>query len=446
MRTERGTRLIAASVVALLLVLVTGCAKGQPSGAATPKSGKPAAAAGMPVYRVSASKFTFHGMPAQVPAGKPFQISFTNAESFAITHELVVVQVPNGKSAKDIAADAKKKGANGEPDWLHFGEIADVDTGATGVGTFDLPAGNYALTCWQTGKAGGGTGPAHASIGMVKPFTAAATTAPAGTAPPLYRVSASKFTFHGMPARVPAGKPFQISFTNAESFAITHELVVIKVPNGKSKADIAADAKKKGAKGEPDWLHFGEIGDVDTGATGVGTFDLPAGNYALTCWQTGKAGGGTGPVHASIGMVLPFTASASAPAPASTAPAVYRVSASKFTFHGMPARVPAGKPFQISFTNAESFAITHELVVIKVPSGKTKADVAADAKKKGAKGEPDWLHFGEIGDVDTGATGVGTFDLPAGNYALTCWQTGKAGGGNGPVHASIGMVLPFTVA
>ena len=170
MCTERSTRLIAVMMAALLFVLVTGCAKGRQSGSATPGSGRPAAA-GLPVYRVSASKFTFHGMPAQVPAGKPFSIAFTNAESFAITHELVVVRLPGGKTAKDVAADAKKKGADGEPDWLHFGEIGDVDTGATGVGMFDLPAGNYALTCWQTGKAGGGTGPAHASIGMVKPFT-----------------------------------------------------------------------------------------------------------------------------------------------------------------------------------------------------------------------------------------------------------------------------------
>jgi hypothetical protein len=37
--------------------------------------------------------------------------------------------------------------------------------------------------------------------------------------------------------------------------------------------------------------------------------DLPPGNYVATCWQTGKAGGGTGPPHVTIGMITSFTAS-----------------------------------------------------------------------------------------------------------------------------------------
>jgi hypothetical protein len=28
----------------------------------------------------------------------------------------------------------------------------------------------------------------------------------------------------------------------------------------------------------------------------------------------------------------------------------------------------------------------------------------------------------------------------------TCWQTGKAGGGNGPPHVTIGMIAPFTAS
>jgi uncharacterized cupredoxin-like copper-binding protein len=110
----------------------------------------------------------------------------------------------------------------------------------------------------------------------------------------------------------------------------------------------------------------------------------------------------------------------------------------------MPDSVPADKPFTIVFSNNESFDITHEMVVVAIPSGKTLDDLVADAKAKGVDSEADWLHFGEIGEVDTGATGVGTFNLPPGNYAIACWQDGKAGGGKGPVHASIGMAKAFT--
>ncbi len=435
--------LVAAVCTALAL---GGCAKGRNDTSTTAGKAK-AAPAGIPVYQVSVSKFTYQGMPDTVPAGKPFTIAFTNKESFEITHELVVVALPSGKTLDDLVADAKAKGPDSEDDWLHFGEIGEVDTGATGVGTFQLPAGNYAIACWQEGKAGGGKGPVHASIGMAKAFTAAASaSAPEAAAAPTYQVSVSKFTYQGMPDTVPAGKPFTIAFTNKESFEITHELVVVALPSGKTLDDLVADAKAKGPDSEDDWLHFGEIGEVDTGATGVGTFQLPAGNYAIACWQEGKAGGGKGPVHASIGMAKAFTAAASASAPEAAAAPTYQVSVSKFTYQGMPDTVPAGKPFTIAFTNKESFEITHELVVVALPSGKTLDDLVADAKAKGPDSEDDWLHFGEIGEVDTGATGVGTFQLPAGNYAIACWQEGKAGGGKGPVHASIGMAKAVTVS
>ncbi len=292
--------------VTCLVVALSGCAKGRHTTTNTPT-----AAAGIPVYSVSVTKFTYSGMPDSVPSDKPFTIVFSNNESFEITHELVVIAIPEGKTLDDVVADAKAKGADGEGDWLHFGEIGEVDTGATGVGTFDLPPGNYAITCWQDGKAGGGKGPVHASIGMAAAFTASASApAPAAQAAAVYPVSVTKFTYSGMPDSVPSDKPFTIVFSNNESFEITHELVVIAIPEGKTLDDVVADAKAKGADGEGDWLHFGEIGEVDTGATGVGTFDLPPGNYAITCWQDGKAGGGKGPVHASIGMATAFTATA----------------------------------------------------------------------------------------------------------------------------------------
>ncbi len=84
----------------------------------------------------------------------------------------MVLGLTSGKTVQDVIADAKKKGQAGEDDWLHFGEIADIDTGGTGAHTYDLPPGNYVITCWENGKAGGGTGPVHASIGMAKTFTA----------------------------------------------------------------------------------------------------------------------------------------------------------------------------------------------------------------------------------------------------------------------------------
>ena len=53
--------------------------------------------------------------------------------------------------------------------------------------------------------------------------------------------------------------------------------------------------------------------------------------------------------------------------------------------------------------------------------------------------------FGEVGEVNTGSTHAGVFSLPPGTYALACFETGKIGGGEGPVHATIGMTYQFTV-
>ena len=262
---------------------------------------------------------------------------------------------------------------------------------------------------------------------------------------PTYDVFVKNFTYHGMPSSVPANTPILIRFTNDESFSITHEFVVLKLPNGKTADDVVTDAKNKGPKGEDDWTHVGDSGDVNTGGSTVITLDLPPGNYVATCWQTGKAGGGSGPPHVAIGMHAAFTASSTATAPTTTTPAVYDVAVKNFTYHGMPSTVAANTPFMVSFSNEESFSITHEFVVLKLPSGKTADDVVSDAKSKGDKGEDDWTHVADSGDVNTGGSTVVTLDLPPGNYVATCWQTGKAGGGSGPPHVAIGMHAAFTV-
>jgi uncharacterized cupredoxin-like copper-binding protein len=171
--TGRGRAAAALLATIALLLAVAGCAKGRQS-SNTPVAQEQAQtqqAQQSVVYQVSVQKFTYQGMPDSVPADKPFTIVFSNKESFEITHELVIVAIPAGKTLDDLVADAKAKGADSEDDWLHFGEIGEVNTGATGVGTFALPPGTYAIACWQEGKAGGGKGPVHASIGMAKSFT-----------------------------------------------------------------------------------------------------------------------------------------------------------------------------------------------------------------------------------------------------------------------------------
>jgi hypothetical protein len=165
-RSGGRSRLLPLVYLSTAVVLVaSGCAKGRES---TTSSGPTA-------YNVYAQKFSYHGFPASFKTGN-IQINFSNKESFTIVHEMIVAQLPSGKSRQDVIDSAKVKGCTGggpcESQYLHFGEVDDVSTGATISQVFDLPPGNYFLACWQQGTPEGkDNGPTHASIGMVYTFT-----------------------------------------------------------------------------------------------------------------------------------------------------------------------------------------------------------------------------------------------------------------------------------
>lgn len=179
-RRRPRTRLVPVLVCFALALFVAGCSK---SASSTPKSDVPPSSTtsaspagtgnGVPTYDVFVKNFTYHGMPKTVPANTPLVVSFTNKESFAIGHEFVVLKLTGGKTMQDVIKDAKKKGADAEDDWIHVADSGDpLDTKSSTVIRMDLPPGKYVASCWQTGKAGGGSGPPHAAIGMITAFTA----------------------------------------------------------------------------------------------------------------------------------------------------------------------------------------------------------------------------------------------------------------------------------
>ena len=146
-------------------------------------------------------------------------------------------------------------------------------------------------------------------------------------------------------------------------------------------------------------------------------------------------------------VVLVGTACSNSSNTSTSATPLTKVFVQKFRYHGMPATLSPGL-HQFLFQNEESFQITHEMIPIALPSGKTAQDVISEAKAKGPDSEDEWLHIGgDFGPADTGAGVVETLYLPPGNYAVACWQTGTTSGGqNGPPHAAKGMVFGFTVS
>jgi hypothetical protein len=151
------------ALAAVLLLVGSACSKG-----------RTAAGSGVVAYNVFVQKFRFNGMPASIKTGN-IQINFSNRESFPIVHEMILLELPSGKTTQDLIESGKVPGCTGggdcESQYLHFGEIPDVSTGATRSQVFDLPPGKYFLACWQQGTAEGtDNGPTHLSIGMVYTF------------------------------------------------------------------------------------------------------------------------------------------------------------------------------------------------------------------------------------------------------------------------------------
>jgi len=160
---RRGSRVVWASlaVAALIPLFLTACNNNDNSSS----SGTP-----QPDETIFVQKFRYHGMPSTISSGIHL-FEFQNRESFTITHEMIPVALPPGKTSQDVIDGAKANGPHDEDNWLHIGgDYGPADTGASVLEWIDLPPGDYAIACWQTGTPTGGEGAPHASKGMVFQF------------------------------------------------------------------------------------------------------------------------------------------------------------------------------------------------------------------------------------------------------------------------------------
>jgi hypothetical protein len=174
---------------------------------------------------------------------------------------------------------------------------------------------------------------------------------------------------------------------------------------------------------------------------------VEVGGMARISWSDRRSAWRVLAAASGIALLAAFTPACSNDNNSSTETTpVTKVFVQKFRYHGMPKTLSAGF-HEFLFENKESFPITHEMIPVALPSGKTPEDIQADAKTIGPDSEDEWLHIGgDFGPADTDAGVVEWLYLPPGNYAIACWQTGtQSGGENGPPHAAKGMVFGFTV-
>jgi len=126
-----------------------------------------------------------------------------------------------------------------------------------------------------------------------------------------------------------------------------------------------------------------------------------------------------------------------APPPAPPVANVVTITASDFSF-AAPDSIPAGlTTVKLSNTGKEP----HQVVFIRIDSGKTMTDIANVMKDPNAK-IPAWMSFPMgANTVEPGDSSNATAALTAGNYVLICFVSSP----NGTPHASKGMVRPVVV-
>jgi len=138
------------------------------------------------------------------------------------------------------------------------------------------------------------------------------------------------------------------------------------------------------------------------------------------------------------GAVAALGACSKKPAPAAqTAPTVVTVTATEFAF-AAPETIPAGL---VTLRLVDAGMELHQVVVMRIDSGKTFADVRTMMDKPDAP-VPGWLAFPiGVSVIVPGDSGNATALLTPGHYAMACFISSP----DGTPHVVKGMVRPFEV-
>lgn len=249
------------------------CKSDRPSSdsAGTPAGSAEAAAPAPVTVTMTAKDYAFDG-PAQIAAGSvTLQLKNEGKE----VHQAQLVRLEGGKTAQDLMAAMKQHGP--PPDWMKF--VGGPNAAAPGhevSATSVLEPGNYAWLCFIPSP----DGVMHAAKGMVRPFEVTAAPAGAATALPETDITVTLVDYDFQFSEPLTAGKHRIMIENAGPQA--HELVMVKLPPGKTIKDFAAWAESM--KGPPPAEPVGGVGVLEQGMRATFSADLAAGDYGLICF------------------------------------------------------------------------------------------------------------------------------------------------------------------
>jgi hypothetical protein len=241
-------------------------------------------------------------------------------------------------------------------------------------------------------------------------------------------VTATDYAF-AVPETLPAGLT---TLRLANAGTETHHLVVMRLAEGKTLADVQA---MKPEEKIPEWLSFpGSPGAIAPGDTSVTTAVLTPGQYVMACYVSSP----DGTPHIAKGMVRPFVVKGPAPAtPAPEPQADVSVTLSDYAFT-FSAPLTAGTHV-LRVENAGPQI--HEITFERLADGKTLQDLMT-WEQSGMKGPPPTTSAGGLVGPTKGQHAYLTITLKPGKYVVVCFVPDEK---DGKPHMMHGMVQEITI-
>jgi hypothetical protein len=290
---------VVGSAVALLAAVGAGACsprasdRGRADAARDSSRGSAVAAADTHVITVVAKDFSFDA-PTQIPGGVTAVRLLNQGHEL---HHVVFIRLDDGKTPADLVAAITKPGP--PPAWAKAaGGPNGTVPGGTSDATLILEPGNYVLLCFLQGT----DNVPHMAKGMVRPLTVTASNGASGSAASEptadIKLGLTEYSFAFAPVPTSGGHTIRVDNNGKQD----HEIVLVRLPPGKTVADLMAWLDKPA--GPPPAELLGGVSPIAPGRHAYFTADLTPGSYAAMCFVGDAA---DGKPHIAHGMIKPFT-------------------------------------------------------------------------------------------------------------------------------------------
>jgi hypothetical protein len=211
-----------------------------------------------------------------------------------------------------------------------------------------------------------------------------------------------------------------------------HQLQLLKLPDGKSPADLAASLLDPHAQ-VPHWAkHMGGPNGVGAGETAEATVYLEPGTYVVMCAISTKGQ----QLHAALGMQKTLRVADSEPSDPNF---IGHVHMAMFEYEFVVVEPFESGPHTFYVVNRGRQ--THQVSLVQLNPGASTDDVLAAFGSAAAEPLPGRLMGGMAG-LEPGGRGMFSASLSPGRYAMMCLFPNPAAHDS---HAAKGMVMNFTV-